>query len=87
MSKDDPYISWGQRQELYRKTKDPHWLEHEEITKEAAGKEFARLRKLERKEKPVAGKTGAKEMGKLLLVSTIIVGGLALLIKTFGVKS
>jgi hypothetical protein len=40
----DPYISWGQRQDLYHKTGDRYWLEGENITKEMAGKQYALIR-------------------------------------------
>jgi len=41
MSKDDPFISYAQRQTLYHITGDRYWIEHEDITKEAAGRQFA----------------------------------------------
>jgi len=44
MSKDDPFISYGQRLLLYRKTGDRYWLENEDITSEMAGKQFALIR-------------------------------------------
>jgi len=44
MSKDDPFISYAQRQTLYHMTGDRYWIEHEDITSEAAGKQFALVR-------------------------------------------
>ena len=44
LNKDDPYISYSQRQTLYHMTNDTYWLEKEYITKEEAGKEFALLK-------------------------------------------
>ena len=40
----DPYISWAQRQDLFRRTGDRYWLEGENITKEQAGKQYALIR-------------------------------------------
>ena len=37
----NPFISFAQRQTLYRMTGDRYWLEKEDITKVEAGKEFA----------------------------------------------
>ena len=37
----NPFISFAQRQALYRMTGDRYWLEKEDITKVEAGKEFA----------------------------------------------
>jgi hypothetical protein len=44
MSKDDPFISYAQRQTLYHMTGDRYWIEHDDITKEAAGRQFALVR-------------------------------------------
>jgi hypothetical protein len=44
LSNDDngnPFISFAQRQTLYRMTGDSYWLEKEDITKFEAGKQFA----------------------------------------------
>ena len=40
----NPFISFAQRQALYRMTGDSYWLEHEDITKLEAGKQFALLK-------------------------------------------
>lgn len=40
----NPFISFAQRQILYRITGDVYWLEKEEITKEEAGKEFSKVK-------------------------------------------
>jgi len=43
MGKDDPQSPHAQRELLYRKTGDRYWREKDEISKEEAGKQFAKV--------------------------------------------
>jgi hypothetical protein len=50
----DPGISWGQRQDLFRRTGDRYWLE-DRATKEQAGKQYALIKGKKKMETNASG--------------------------------